>query len=814
MEVGLVKPVILEEEMKSSYLDYAMSVIVSRALPDVRDGLKPVQRRILYAMDGLGLRHNTSHKKSARIVGEVLGKYHPHGDAPVYEAMVRMAQDFSMRYRLIDGQGNFGSIDDDPPAAMRYTEARLTQIAEEMLADIDKETVDFVPNFDGSLKEPSVLPAVLPNLLINGSAGIAVGMATNIPPHNLSEICDAIVYLIDNPEATVDELMQFVTGADFPTGAVILGQSGIKAAYATGQGKIVIRAKVDEVTLKDKRRQLVVTELPYQTNKAALVARIAELAKEKRIEGISEVRDESDRQGIRLVIELKKEAESSKILNNLYKYTSMQSAFFINMVALVQGQPKTINLQEALSQYIDFRREVTVRRSQFELQKARDRAHILEGFRLALDHLEEVIDTIRKSETVDTARTNLIKNFGLSQLQAQAILDLQLRRLARLERKKVVDEYAEVVKNIAYLEDLLANPKKILFVIQQDVKELKSKYGDPRRTLVLEEEVTEFREEDLIPHQAVVITLSNQGYIKRIPSATYRLQHRGGKGVIGMTTRETDAVRHLLVSDTHDNLLLFTNRGKVYRVKCYDIPQDSSRATKGTALANLVSIDPKEQVTAVLPVTNFDTESLLLMVTSKGQIKKTPLEEFASVRSSGLIAISLKGQEDLVAASLVTKSDEVLLISQKGKAIRFAISKIRETSRTSGGVHGLKIAFDDRVISMDVVFGDAYLLTVTENGFGKLTPVRNFPTQNRGGKGIRAHNVNDRTGNVVAAKCVSLSQHLAIVSAEGNILRTPVDGISIRHRNSQGVYLMRLNERDKVVSIACQPGEAKKGIGR
>lgn len=811
MGIGLVRPVSLEEEMKSSYLDYAMSVIVSRALPDVRDGLKPVQRRILYAMDGLGLRHTAPYKKSARIVGEVLGKYHPHGDAPVYEAMVRMAQDFSMRYPLVDGQGNFGSIDDDPPAAMRYTEARLTQIAEEMLADIDKDTVDFVPNFDDSLKEPSILPARLPNLLINGSAGIAVGMATNIPPHNLSEVCDAIAYLIDYPEATVDDLMQFVVGPDFPTRAIILGREGIKTAYASGQGKIVIRAKVEETTLKSGRRQLVITELPYQTNKAALVARIAQLARERRIEGISEVRDESDRQGIRLVVELKKEAQFTKVVNNLYKYTPLQSAFFINMVALVDGQPKTINLKEALSHYIDFRRQVITRRSQFELQKAKDRAHILEGFRLALDHLDAIINTIRVSETADIARTNLMENFGLSQLQAQAILDLQLRRLARLERKKVVDEYTEVVKTIAYLEDLLTNPKKILFLIQKDVAELKSKYGDPRHTVISEEEATEFREEDLIPHQEVMITLSNQGYIKRISLSTYRLQRRGGKGVIGMMTREGDTVRHLLVADTHDNLLLFTNRGKVYRVKCYDIPQDLSRMTKGTNLVNLVSIDPREQVNTVLSVVSFDSGLSLVMVTSGAEIKRTSLKEFASVRSNGLIAIEPKGQEELVAASLVNQSDEVVLVSQKGQAIRFVVSGLRAASRTSGGVRGMRLAPDDQVVGMDVVFPNAYLLTVTENGFGKLTKIDDHPVHNRGGKGIRAHVINEKTGRLVAAKLVSRAQHLAVMSAQGNVVMVPLGEIPVQRRNAQGVHLMKLDEGDRVVSIACPSLERDKG---
>ena len=803
MQVGVVKPVVIEEEMKSSYLDYAMSVIVSRALPDVRDGLKPVHRRILYAMDGLGLRHTGSYKKSARIVGEVLGKYHPHGDAPVYEAMVRMAQDFSMRYSLVDGQGNFGSMDNDPPAAMRYTEARLAKIAEEMLVDIDKDTVDFVPNFDGSLKEPSVLPARLPNLLVNGSSGIAVGMATNIPPHNLSEICDAVNYLIDNSEADVDELMQFVKGPDFPTAGIIWGRKGVKDAYASGQGKVVVRAKVTEESLKSGRGRLVITELPYQTNKAALVERIAELAKERKIEGINEVRDESDRQGMRMVIELRKEAQPAKVLNNLYKYTSMQSAFFINMLALVDGQPQVINLKEALTCYIDFRKQVITRRCQFELQKARDRAHILEGFRIALDHLDQVIETIRKSETADSARTNLMNSFSLSQIQAQAILDMQLRRLAHLEQKKIVDEYSETVKTIAYLEDLLANPKKILFLIQQDVTELKSNYGGRRCTLIKREEAEEFQDEDLIPHQNVVITLSEQGYIKRILATTYQKQHRGGRGIMGMATRETDVVRQLLVADTHDSLLLFTNRGKVYRLRCYDIPQDISRTTKGTALANLLPVDPTERITALVVAKDSAPGSFMVMATSRGIVKKTSFGKFASVRSTGLIAMKLQGEEELIAADMVTETDKVILITQNGQAIKFAVKDLRDASRVSGGVRGIRLSPDDRLVGMDTVFPDAHLLTVTENGFGKLSRVSSYPAQARGGKGLRAHRVTEKTGRVIAAKLIPLSQHLIIISAKGIVIRIPVDEeIPLQGRATQGVHLNKLDRDDKVVSIA------------
>jgi len=810
MVLGKIKPVNIEDEMRSSYLDYAMSVIASRALPDVRDGLKPVHRRILYAMDDMGINHASPHKKSARIVGEVLGKYHPHGDTSVYEAMVRMAQDFSMRYMLIDGQGNFGSVDNDPPAAMRYTEARLTRIAEEMLVDIDKDTVNFVPNFDDSLKEPAVLPTRLPNLLVNGSSGIAVGMATNIPPHNLGEVCDAISYLIDNPEAAIDELTQFIKGPDFPTAGVILGEDGIKNAYATGHGRIVVQAKAHVGDASEVgRRQIVVTELPYQTNKAALVEKIAELVKDKKISGISELRDESDRQGMRIVIELKKEAQSQQLLNNLYKYTSMQSAFFVNMLALVDGQPRVISLKEALQYYIDFRREVITRRSRFELKKAKERAHILEGLKIALDHIDRVITTIRKSKTAEAARQNLVAGFGLSQAQAQAILDMQLRRLANLERRKILDEYAEVVRTIAYLEDLLANPKRILLLIKEEVDELKSKNSDPRRTEISEQGVMEFVEEDLIPHQRVAVTLSNRGFVKRVPSHKYKLQHRGGKGIIGMVTRERDAVRLLVVADTHDNLLFFTNRGKVFCVKCHELPADSSRIAKGLAIINLFPIAENEKITAMVAVAEFKPDDYLLMATYRGEIKKTAADKFASVRSSGLIAMDLEAGDELVAVGLATDQSDVILVTQKGQSIRFAVSTLRASSRTSGGVCGIRLAPDDRVVSMDVAYPDAFLLVVTTEGFGKLTPVGEYPRQHRAGSGVRTFKVMEKTGEVAAAKLVSQSQQLMIISADGIVTRTPVKekdpkkGITIQGRSTQGVRLMRLGDGDKVVAITC-----------
>ena len=816
MVLGKTRPVNIEEEMSSSYLDYAMSVIVSRALPDVRDGLKPVQRRILYAMDELGLSHASPHKKSARIVGEVLGKYHPHGDAPVYEAMVRMAQDFSMRYVLVDGQGNFGSMDDDPPAAMRYTEARLSQVAEQMLVDIDKETVDFMPNFDDSLKEPLVLPTRLPNLLVNGSAGIAVGMATNIPPHNLVEVCDAISYLIDSPDATVDELTQFIKGPDFPTAGIIVGGEEIKNAYATGHGKVVVRAKAIVGDMAGGgRRQIVVTELPYQTNKAALVERIAELVKDRRIEGISGLRDESDRQGMRVVIELKREAEPRQVLNNLYKHTAMQSAFYINMLALVDAQPRVISLKESLQYFIDFRHEVITRRSKFELKVAKARAHILEGLKIALDNIDKVIATIRKAQTVEIARQQLMSGFGLSQAQAQAILDMQLRRLANLERRKLLDEYAELVKTIAYLEDLLANPRRILLLIKEETSELKSQYGDPRRTKISGEEVTEFREEDLIPHQSVVVTLSNRGFVKRVAARTYRPQHRGGKGIIGMVTRETDAVRLLAVADTHDNLLFFTNRGRVFHLKCHEIPADSSRVAKGTAVINLFSIADDEKVTAMVALADFKPGAYLLMATRRGEIKKTAVENFAAVRSSGLIAMDLEPGDELVAACLATDQDDVLLVTEHGQAIRFALSELRAVSRTSGGVRALHLSLGDQVVSMDIASPDAYVLAVTAGGFGKLTPVAAYPRQHRAGGGVRTFKLTEKTDKVAAAAVVSLSQQAMIISAEGIVLQTPVKekdprmGITILGRSTQGVRLMKLDPGDRVVAVACFEKEAK-----
>jgi len=810
MVLGKVKPINIEDEIKSSYLDYAMSVIVSRALPDVRDGLKPVHRRILYAMHDLGVSHSGPYRKSARIVGDVMGKYHPHGDSAIYDAMVRMAQDFSMRYTLVDGQGNFGSVDNDPPAAMRYTEVRLETIAQEMLLDIDRDTVDFMPNFDNSLEEPMVLPARLPNLLISGSAGIAVGMATNIPPHNLGEVCEAISYLIDNPEATVNDLMLSVKGPDFPTAGIILGRDGIKSAYATGHGKVVVQARAHINEAEDGgRRRIVVTELPYQVNKAALIGRIAELVKNKRIKGISEIRDESDRQGMRIVIELRRDTQPRPVLNALYKYTAMQSSFFINMLALVDGQPRVLSLKEALQHYIDFRGEVITRRSRFELKEAKARAHILEGLKIALDQIEEIIRTIRGSETTEAARQNLMIDFGLSQIQAQAILDMPLRRLANLERQKILNEYAEVMKRIAYLEELLGDPHRILMLVKDDITAIKSQYGDPRRTEIQEQGLIDFTEEDLIPHQRMVVTLSNRGFIKRVPSQAYRVQHRGGKGVIGMTTREKDAVRLLVVADTHDKVYFFTNRGKVFSVKCHELPVDSSRLAKGTAVINLFPVAEDERVTAMVSISDFGEEKYLVMATAGGEIKKTRVDSFVQVRASGLIAMDLPEGDELRSVGLCSDENDIVMVTRHGQSIRFPSADIRTSLRASGGVRGIRLIGDDRVVSMDIVHPDVFLLVITANGHGKLTPMSAYPNQHRAGSGVKTFKVIEKTGPVVDAKLVTRAHQLMIISSEGIITRTLVrgkgekGGIAVQGRNTQGVRLMRMSGEDKVVAIAC-----------
>ncbi|MFC2018229.1 DNA gyrase subunit A [Chloroflexota bacterium] len=802
MNIGIVKPVKIEDEVRNSYIDYAMSVIVSRALPDVRDGLKPVHRRILYAMNELGLRNTSSFRKCARIVGDVLGKYHPHGDSSVYEALVRLAQDFSMRYPLVEGQGNFGSLDNDPPAAMRYTEAKLAAIAQEMLADLDKDTVDFAPNFDDTLKEPVVLPARIPNLLVNGSSGIAVGMATNIPPHNLSEICNALVFIIDNPEATADELIQLVPAPDFPTGGIIVGREEIKKAYRTGRGKVVIRARTHIEDTTKGREKIVVTEVPYQTNKAELVEKIATLVKDKKIDGISDLRDESDRQGMRIVIELRKDTQSEQILNNLYKYTAMQSSFFINMLALVDRQPRVLSLKEALQYFIDFRHETITRRSQFELKQAKERAHILEGLKIALDNIDEVIATIRGSQNAEMARNALMDNFGLSQVQAQAILDMQLRRLAALERQKIIDEYTEVLKNIAYLEDLLANPKKILFLVKEEMQELNSKYGDRRKTQLNEEELEDFRDEDLIPHQEMVVTLSTRGYVKRVPSDAYRVQHRGGRGSAGMLTKEVDSARFFLLADTHDTLLFFSSKGKVFPLKCHRIPQDTSRTAKGVPVINLLSLSPDEYITTAIKA-DFTPGNYLFLATRKGKVKRTHIDKFTSLKGRGLICISLENGDELIAAGVAMNGEEVILISEKGQSIRFGIDSIRTSSRTSRGVRGMRLSPENSIVSLVVIHPDDYLLTVTSRGYGKFSPTSAYPAQHRGGKGILTHKVGEKEGKVVAAKLTSPAEELMLISNQGIIIRIPMASVRIQKRTTRGVSLMRLKPPNEVIAIAC-----------
>ncbi|MDP2660351.1 MAG: DNA gyrase subunit A [Dehalococcoidia bacterium] len=808
-EIGTIRPVKVEDEVRSSYLDYAMSVIVSRALPDVRDGLKPVHRRILFAMEEMGQRHNTPYRKSARVVGEVLGKFHPHGDAPVYEALVRMAQDFSMRHLLIDGQGNFGSVDNDPPAAMRYTEVRMSAIAGEMLADIDKDTVNFTPNFDDSLREPTVLPSRLPNLLINGASGIAVGMATNIPPHNLNEIVNGVIRLISDPDATVEDLAEIVHGPDFPTGGFILGREGIRNAYAFGHGRVVLQARATVEDMAKNREQIIVRELPYQVNKAALLEKIADLVKAKKIDGISDLRDESDRQGMRMVIELKREAQPQQVLNALYKYTPMRTAFAVNMVALVDGEPRVLTLKMALVHYLNFRREVVTRRTRFDLAKAKDRAHILEGLRIALDHLDEVIKTIRESESADAAKTNLKAGFQLSDLQAQAILDMQLRRLAALERKKILDEYAEIIKTIAYLEDLLANPRKIDFVIQEELEALKKKYGEDRRTQIIDIEAQDFTEEDLIAHREVAITLSARGYVKRVPCDTYQPQKRGGKGIKGMATREADDVRHLLIADTLDSVLFFTDRGRVFQLKGHQIP-DATRQAKGLPLVNLVSCEPTEKVTAVVAVSSFDSDRFMVMATEKGEVKKTPLQNFSTARSGGLIAMGLEAGDSLVAARLADPQNEVIMVTQQGQAIRFGVETLRPASRTSGGVRGIRLAAADRVVAMCLVEADAFVLTVTEYGYGKLTAVKQYPRHGRGGAGVITFKITRRTGQVATARMVKLDQDLLFLSTDGIVMRTPASGISRQGRATQGVTLMdigmKLEEKQQVVAVSALNG--------
>jgi len=802
LNAGTIRPKSIEEEMRVSYVDYAMSVNVARAIPDVRDGLKPVQRRVLYAMSELNLAAGNPYKKSATVVGEVMGKYHPHGDSPIYDSLVRMAQDFALRYPLVDGQGNFGSVDNDPPAAMRYTEARLTAIASEILADIDKNTVDFQPNFSDSLNEPVVMPSRVPNLLINGASGIGVSLATNIPPHNLGEICDALALILERPDVSTEELTNIVKGPDFPTGGIIFGRQAIRQAYSDGRGRIVVRARTHVEESRTGRSQIIVTELPYQVNKAALVARIAELVKARKIDGISDLRDESDRHGMRVVIELSRGGQARSVLNSLYKHTSMQTAFAVNMLALVDREPRTIRLKTALEHYIDFRREVIRRRSEFDLEKARERAHILEGLVKAIDQLDAVIAAIRQSASADAARTRLQQApFDLSERQAQAVLDMQLRRLAALERQRLEDEYAELIQQISYLEDLLADPKKIDALIKEEAAEMKKLHGDERRTQIVEQEIEDFSEEDLIAHQEIVISLTNRGYIKRLPLETYRPQHRGGRGVTGMNVREADAIRRMLVADTHDNLLFFTDRGRVFSLRAYDVP-DSSRQARGTPLVNLIEMDASEVVTAVVGTTNFDLDFMLL-ATKKGEIKKTPLKEFESVRRAGLIAMSLEDDDQLVFARLCKENDDVIMVSTQGKAIRFGADELRSASRMSGGVRGMRLQpKDDEIVALETVVPEAMLLTTSETGLGKRTSFDEYPKHSRGGQGVITHNVTDRTGRVVSARAVFPNHELIVMSESGIVMRTTVDSIAKVGRSAQGVHVMGVGQGDRVACVA------------
>ncbi len=800
VNIGKVIPIDINEEMKHSYLDYAMSVIVGRALPDVRDGLKPVHRRILYAMHQLGLTPDRPHRKSAHIVGEVMSKFHPHGDMAIYDALVRMVQDFASRYPLVDGHGNFGSVDGDAPAAMRYTEARMARITMAMLADIDKNTVDFIPNYDGSTEEPAVLPARIPNLLVNGSSGIAVGMATNIPPHNLGEIIDGVIKLIDNPEVTIPELMQVIKGPDFPTGGKIMGRQGIREAYQTGRGTIKVRAQASIEKISGGKNAIVVHEIPFMVNKARLIEKIAELVREKKIEGITDLRDESDRQGMRIVIELRRDAKPQVVLNQLYKHTQMQETFGVIMLALVNGQPQVLNLRQMLHHYLDHQKEVVIRRTRFDLEKAEARAHIVEGLRVALDHIDEVINTIRSSRTVEIAKNALMEKFSLSEKQAQAILDMRLQRLTGLERDKLEEEYKELLEKIAYLRGILADERKVLQVIKEELLEMRQKFADPRRTVISDED-SSLEVEDLIPDEEVVITITNQGYIKRMPLDAYKSQRRGGRGVTAMGTKEEDFVRHLFITSTHHYFLFFSNQGKVYRLKVHEIPE-ASRQSKGTALVNLLYIGQQERITAVIPVREFSKGLYLFMATRAGVVKKTELEQFDTSRRDGIIAIKLDERDELVDVKLTNGTEEIILGTRQGLAIRFSEKEVLPYGRTARGVKGISLQPGDMVVAMDIVRPDGDVLVVTDNGYGKRTPVSEYRLQARGGKGIISARVTERNGPVSAMLVVKPEEEIMVISAEGIIIRLKASEISSMGRAAQGVMLMRLGPGDRLVDAA------------
>lgn len=800
-----VEPIDIQQQMRSAYLDYAMSVIVARALPDARDGLKPVQRRILYAMHDMGIRPNTAHKKSARIVGEVLGKYHPHGDSAVYEAMARMAQDFSVRYMLVAGQGNFGSIDGDSPAAMRYTEARLAPIAMELLEDIEKDTVDWVENFDGSLQEPTVLPARLPNLLVNGSSGIAVGMATNIPPHNLGEVIDALVHVLDHwdhqDEIGVSELMDFIQGPDFPTGGQILGRESLVNAYGTGRGKAIVRAVAEIEEMQGSRFRIIISEIPYQVNKSSLLERIASLVRSGKLEEISDLRDESDRNGMRIVVELKRGTQPQKARNRLYKHTPLQTTFGIQLLALVEGVPRVLPLLRMLQQFLTHRIDVLIRRTQYDLNKAQARAHILEGLLIALDNLDAVIQTIRESPDANTARDRLMSRFGLSELQAQAILDMQLRRLTALERTRIEEEYADVLKNISYLEGLLASPLQQRYVIRQDLLELRERYADARRTEILPYADGSFNLEDLIEEEDVLVSITQRDYIKRVPWTEYKSQGRGGRGVIGMTTRDEDEVKTLVSANSHDTLLFFTNLGKVYQEKVYQIP-DAGRTARGVLLAGILALATEEYVTAVVACSDFEEAKNVIMITRLGRAKRVSISDFSSVRPSGLIAITLNENDELRWVRLTQGTNDVMLVTEQGRGIRFKESDVRVMGRTAAGVRTIRLSKGDYVAVAEVVEPNGLLFLVTKYGYGRCTPLDAFRVQKRAGKGVRTYNVLDITGPVVDGRVVQQEDELTLMSEGGIILRTEVTRIPTMGRYSRGVRMMDLKEGDSVASIA------------
>lgn len=796
-----VQEINISQEMRTSFLDYSMSVIVSRALPDVRDGMKPVHRRIIYAMNDLGMTPDKAYKKSARIVGEVIGKYHPHGDSAVYDTMVRMAQDFSYRHMLVDGHGNFGSVDGDQAAAMRYTEARLSRISMELVRDLNKDTVDFRDNYDGSEREPAVFPARFPNLLVNGTSGIAVGMATNIPPHNLGETIDAVLALSKDEEITIEELMEYLPGPDFPTAGIIIGRSGIRKAYETGRGSITMRAKVDIEEHANGKSTIIVTELPYQVNKARLVEKIAELVRDKRIDGITDLRDESSREGMRIVMEIRRDANANVILNNLYKFTALQTTFGVNTLALVDGQPRILNIKQCLEHYLTHQVEVIERRTAFELKKAEARAHILEGLRIALDNLDAVINLIRNSKTTEIAREGLMTQFNLSEKQAQAILDMRLQRLTGLEREKIENEYSELLALIAELKAILADEEKVLEIIREELTEIKERYSNERRTEIVAGGIGFFEDEDLIPEENIVITLTHHGYIKRLPASTYRTQRRGGRGIQGMGTNEDDFVEQLVSCSTHDTILFFTNRGKVYRLKGYEIPE-FSRTAKGIPIINLLQVENDEWINAVIAVEEYDKEAYLIFTTKFGIAKRTSLSMFANIRRGGLIAVHLRDEDELISVRLSNGKKDIMIATKNGYLIRFEEEQIRPMGRTAAGVKGISLRDDDEVVSMEIIEPGANILHVTENGYGKQTPEEEYRRINRGGKGVLTCRITDKTGKVVKVKTVTGEEDLMLITIAGVLIRIPVEEISETGRNAMGVRLIRLQDKEQVATVA------------